>query len=372
MSRGQGRVYLPKGKGKSQTFWLDYTVRGKRHRESAHTTHRSEALDLLRDRVGKRKAGTLTGRPDAVTVADLRVGLEAHYQREGNKSLKRAQQALEHLVEFFGSERRALDVKKADVRDYVATRTETGAALGTVRYEVAVLKTAYSVAVDDEKLAVQPPFKLPPAGSARVGFFEEGDFAALLLELPTYARPVVRFLRMTGWRKSEVLNLTWDQVDRHGQVIRIHADQTKGGDARVFPFGLAPDLAALLGEQWEARSGLFVFHRNGRRIMNLRSAWARACRRADLPGRLIHDLRRTAARDFRRQGVSEGEIMRLCGWKTRAMFDRYNIIDEADLAAAVARRFNGNGIPAAHPGTPTVTADLLSSVPATGRRSSDG
>jgi hypothetical protein len=31
--------------------------------------------------------------------------------------------------------------------------------------------------------------------------------------------------------------------------------------------------------------------------------------------------------------------MRLCGWKTRAMFDRYNITDEAGLAAAVAKRF---------------------------------
>jgi hypothetical protein len=50
-------------------------------------------------------------------------------------------------------------------------------------------------------------------------------------------------------------------------------------------------------------------------------------------------LRRSAARDFRRAGVSEGEIMKLCGWRTRAMFDRYNVIDEQDLAAAVAKRF---------------------------------
>ena len=36
-------------------------------------------------------------------------------------------------------------------------------------------------------------------------------------------------------------------------------------------------------------------------------------------------------------GVDEGTIMKLCGWKTRAMFDRYNIIVERDLRAGVAK-----------------------------------
>ena len=71
----------------------------------------------------------------------------------------------------------------------------------------------------------------------------------------------------------------------------------------------------------------------------LRYAWARATKRAGVPGRLIHDLRRTAARDFRRAGVDEGTIMKLCGWEARSMFDRYNVIDEQDLASAVAKRY---------------------------------
>ena len=146
-----------------------------------------------------------------------------------------------------------------------------------------------------------------------------------------------------------------------GQVIRIAAIDTKGGEARLFPFGLAPEFKQLLEAQWATRDGLFVFHRNGERIGGsaLRFGWERACRRAGLVGRLVHDLRRSAARDLRRAGVSEGEIMKLCGWRTRSMFDRYNIIDEQDLARAVARRFNGKGT--ANTGAPAVPSASVTS-----------
>jgi hypothetical protein len=50
--------------------------------------------------------------------------------------------------------------------------------------------------------------------------------------------------------------------------------------------------------------------------------------------RILHDFRRTAARSYRRAGVSEGVIMQIGGWRTRSVFERYNIKNQRDLQEA--------------------------------------
>ena len=340
--RGQGRVYRPKVDGRQTgVWWLDYYHGAKRHRESSRTTVRSEALRLLRRRVAEREEGRITG-SGRVTVTELRGLIERQYELDGRRSLDRLRPALSRLEAFFGGSTNAIQVTPVRIDAYSAKRLSEGAARATVNYELAALRRMFRLGVKKRLLAVRPEIELPRVHNERQGFFEEGDFAALLLELPACLRELIQFARLTGWRlHKEVLPLMWEAVDWQGQVIRIAPQNTKAGDARLFPFGQAPALRRLLETRWEARDGLFVFHRGGRRILDFRGAWDNACKRAGLQGRIPHDLRRTAARDFRRAGVSEGEIMRLCGWRTRAMFDRYNIIDEADLSAAVARRFTG-------------------------------
>ncbi len=77
-----------------------------------------------------------------------------------------------------------------------------------------------------------------------------------------------------------------------------------------------------------------MFHWRGHAIQKLRRSWQRACRAAGLPGRLLHDFRRTAVRNLIRAGVQQAIAMKITGHKTDSIFRRYLIVDEELLAQA--------------------------------------
>ena len=72
--------------------------------------------------------------------------------------------------------------------------------------------------------------------------------------------------------------------------------------------------------------------------MSFRKAFKAGCSAVGLNGILPHDMRRSGIRNLRRAGNDEHECMEISGHETRAIFDRYDIIDEDDQRRALQLR----------------------------------
>ena len=213
----------------------------------------------------------------------------------------------------------------------------------------------FSLAMQAGKLLHRPYIPMLREDNVRIGFFERQPFEDVCGHLPEHLRGVVTFAYLTGWRvPSEVLMLQWRQIDMKAGTARLDPFSTKNDEGRLFPFSMLAELRGVLEAQQAATQALerstgqivpWVFHESGRPFVDasqrmreqVRRAWKAACKSAGLPGRIPHDFRRTAVRNLVRAGVPERVAMQLTGHKTRSVFDRYDIVNEADLQEATRR-----------------------------------
>lgn len=318
-------------------YQLIYQVDGQPHWEMVYGVTESQARRELEIRVGQALEGRApTAAARQLRVEDLAADLEQDWKITGKRDLKSLPGRIAHLKDFFGG-RPACTVTTADVRKYAAQRQAQGAANGTINRELAALKRMFNLAIQAERLYRKPYIPMLRESPPRQGFFEGEPFAHVLTALPAYLRPVAEFGYYTGWRRGELTSLRWNQVDLAQHTVRLWAGTTKNDESRVLPLG--PELLRIIEEQLKERvEGCpWVFHRKGRRVLTFYKAWKEACEKADCPGRFFHDLRRTAARNFTRAGITTGEAMALGGWKTDSTFKRYSITQERDLPDAAWR-----------------------------------
>ena len=123
-------------------------------------------------------------------------------------------------------------------------------------------------------------------------------------------------------------------------MIRLEPGTTKNRDGREVT--ITDSLYILLSscaDGKEPHDFLFTWE-DGKCVRDFRGTWAKVCKASGVPALLFHDLRRTAARNLRRAGVAEGVIMKIGGWRTRSVFERYAIVTQSDVADAILKLQN--------------------------------
>jgi integrase len=364
--RGSGSIFKV-----GRIWWFAYWgADGHRVKESSYSERKGDAERQLEKRNGAvthnlpiiKNAERLTFHDAAQAVIDdVTIKHPASLPTVKRRITK-------HLMPYFGG-RRMASIKTADVAKYILHRQQQGivAINGTrkgqrvadvsnaeINRELQTLKRIFNLAIEQERLAMRPTIKLLPESEPRAGFFEREQFDSVMAHLPSEVQPVVAFAYHTGWRvHDEVLPLEWRQVDFAAGEVRLDPGTTKNKAGRVIYMSAA--LRTVLEDQHAEHLRLkkaghivpYVFFREvaeGRGgekkpqpIISFGKAWKKACREAGCPGRIPHDMRRTAVRNFVRAGIPQQVSMAMTGHKTASVFARYNILSNTDLREAAQK-----------------------------------
>lgn len=336
---GTGRIYP---RGAEGVLWIAFHKNGKRYFENTHTTKLSRAQAILKARLAEVENGSFNPQQSKVRVGELMDSVFTRYQVDRLKSIDDAKARWElHLkpeFEFY----LAANVTSDALERYVQKRLGQKAKPATINRELALLKRGFSLGMQatPPKVRFMPHFPHLKENNVRVGFVTETEadkISAECSKVGLWAVALFTTLFEFGFRVSEALNLRVRQLDFLSRSINLNPGETKNGCGRTaIMTSRVYELlkASVIGKGQDE----YVFTReNGNRVADFRGTWEKVITAAELPGLLVHDLRRSAIKRMIQRGIPQTTAMKIAGQKTESVFRRYAIVSEQDLRDAARR-----------------------------------
>jgi len=241
---------------RGNVYWIQYYRNGKPYRETTKSQKESDAKRLLKKREGEISEGKLPGIYfDRVKFDELAKGFLRDYRINNRKSLVRAERSTGHLKRYFEGYR-VPDINSPKIEGYIESRLEEDAANATINRELSALKRMLNLGARQTPPKVDrvPYIPMLKENNVRKGFFEHAEFVALRDKLPDHLKGFVTFAYKTGWRMTEISDLTWNQVDRDNGIVRLEPGETKNDDGRTVY--LDEELQEIFQGQWKTRENL--------------------------------------------------------------------------------------------------------------------
>jgi site-specific recombinase XerC len=277
--------------------------------------------------------------PPGATLPALNASFRRTLRAEdkSERTVKSYTEAVGLLADFLGGRGHSITVnavKRADVRDFIADQLERwkpATALNRYRSLQAFFK--WCVAEGELKRSPMVGMKPPQLPEEPPPVLTDDQLRRLLKSCDgrdfTDRRDtaIIRLFIDTGVRVSEAAGIMLpDDLDLDDQVVIVLG---KGRRQRAVPFGRKTALAidrylrlrasnsfAHLPNLWIGRAGAMT-------SSGLFQVVADRGASVGLPGLHPHQFRHSFADSWLSAGGNEGDLMRLAGWKSRQMVDRY-------------------------------------------------
>ncbi len=264
----------------------------------------------------------------------------------GRRSIVPVQSALKSLRKQF--DRRAIrSIKASDIVAFKQLRLTTPTSHGTqrkvasVNRELELLRAMFNFALESEWI-IKNPFSLSKGLISKaseverdriLSFEEESRLLSVCVNRRSHLKCLLICALDTAMRRGEIFTMKWEDIRFETNEIYIPQTNTKTEESRTV--GITPRLREELEKLWDVSprdKNLSVFG-----ITNtIKTAFASACKEANVINFRFHDCRHTATTRMITSGSPHTEVMKITGHSQIKTFLRYlNITSETANRVAI-------------------------------------
>ncbi|WP_132922882.1 integrase [Sodalis ligni] len=207
--------------------------------------------------------------------------------------------------------------------------------ISTKGKHLALIKSLLRAAERDWKwIEKAPVIKVPQTRNKRIRWLEVAEAQRLIKECPEPLKSVVKFALATGLRRSNIINLEWQQIDMQRRFAWVNPEESKSFHA--IGVALNDTACRVLRDQIGHHSKWVFVHMHAKKradgtltpaVRKMRvddnTAWRLAMKRAGIENFRFHDLRHTWASWLVQSGVPISVLQEMGGWESIEMVRRY-------------------------------------------------
>ena len=314
-------------------YWIRFAgADGETVKESSKSKKKADAEKLLI----RRKNDVLERRsPDKVillemTFEDFSKKYEEHTAHQ--KGIVQKKRVIKQLNLYFGRYK-LTDINMQIVEQYASMRRKVHKnADSTINRHLATIKNMFTKALDwgyvsSAQNVIIHKVKMEKEQNVRLRFLSRDEIPVFLTacEKQEHLLDIVQYGLNTGCRQSEILGLTWENVDLVHGFITLNI--TKPSERRDIPIN--DSLKPIVQKRKDANKKknipyVFYDYRTNTRFGEIKRSFHTACARAEIKNFRFHDMRHTFASHLVMSGVDLMTVKELLGHKTLAMTLRYS------------------------------------------------
>lgn len=343
------RVYL---RGKS--WCVDYAVDGKRIRKSFGRQKKVAELYLKNIEVKIAKGEELSPKYDSIPLSDFITKYLEYSKQNKSQGTYRTEISRIRILQQFLKDKgiQKLETITPELVEKFKSVVLQRASAATFNHYLVMIKAMLNKAVAWRHLKENPlrdVKKLKITNARQVRFFTPEEISTILDKVDPFMEKAIKILLYTGMRRSELVYLTWDDIDFHNKLITVQSKPEVGfhpKSHRPRSIPIHPELEQLLLDL--PQRGEYVFDNGNNEPVHCKDYYTkrfiRILKAAGIRNANLHTLRHTFASNLVMAGVDLRTVQELLGHSTIKVTERYAHLSPDHRTRAVKLlNFAGDG-----------------------------